>query len=315
MYIVVPRFLLKGRYLQTVLLVLLLFLVTAVLSALIGIYAVRPLRAAVLPQIYVTQPHNTLINFYLALLAGLRGAITIGGLATTIKLMKHWYVKEQQNLQLQKENIEAQLEVLKSQVHPHFLFNTMNNIFSHTQEKAPEAAQMILSLSDMLRYILYECNRDLVPLKKELKLIQSYMALEKARYERLDLQIQVPEETEGLLIAPLMLLPFIENCFKHGTSQDLEQPWIHINISVSGNVMSMKLVNSKPNITEQKKDHTGIGIENVRKRLSLIYPNKHQLQIFDEAEMFIVSLKLELSKVSETVVTPVLLTTKKMNYV
>ena len=95
-------------------------------------------------------------SFYLGLLAGLRGSITIGGLAAAIKLMKHWYVKQQRNLELKKENVESQLQLLKAQVHPHFLFNTLNNIYSYTQNTSPVASQLVMGLSEMLRYMLYE---------------------------------------------------------------------------------------------------------------------------------------------------------------
>ena len=103
------------------------------------------------------------------MLAGLRGGITVGGIAAAIKLMKYWYVKEQRNLQLQKENAESQLQLLKAQVHPHFLFNTLNNIYSFTQNTSPVAAKMVTGLSDLLRFMLYECNQRLVPLVERIK--------------------------------------------------------------------------------------------------------------------------------------------------
>src|SRR6185503_5878259 len=150
---------------------------------------------------------------HLALLAGLRGAITIGGIAASFKLMKHWYVKEQRNLQLQKENTESQLQLLKAQVHPHFLFNTLNNIYANTQGIAPVASKLVMGLSDMLRYMLYECKEPFVPLAKELQLISDYVSLEKIRYgNRLEVHIDIPNDTDDLEIAPLLLLPFVENC-------------------------------------------------------------------------------------------------------
>ena len=190
----------------------------------------------------------------MSLLGGLRGAITIGGLAAAIKLMKYWYIKEQRNLQLQKENAEAGLQLLKAQIHPHFLFNTLNNIYSYTQNTSPSASKMITGLSDMLRYILYEGNQPLVPLHKELQMIQDYINLEKIRYgNRMELHVDLPENTHGLFIAPLLLLPLVENCFKHGTSNMLEQPWINLEISIQGKQMQMKLLNGKVNRSGRKK--------------------------------------------------------------
>jgi LytS/YehU family sensor histidine kinase len=240
--------------------------------------------------------HENIAVFFNALLGGLRGAITIGGFAAAIKLMKWHYLKEQKNMELQKQNIASQLQLLKAQVHPHFLFNTLNNIYSHTQVASPEAPKLVAGLSDMLRYILYECNQPLVPLHKELKMLQDYIALEKIRYnEGLDLSIDLPHDDESLMIAPLLLLPLVENCFKHGTSQVIDHPWVSLTISINGNQMKMKLVNAKAG-GEKKRSSQGIGINNVRTRLELIYPSKHELRLSDTEDAFIVSLNLELDK-------------------
>ncbi|AXY78748.1 two-component system sensor protein [Paraflavitalea soli] len=228
------------------------------------------------------------------MLAGLRGAITIGGMAAAIKLMKHWYVKEQRNLQLQKEKAEAQLQLLKAQVHPHFLFNTLNNIYSHTQGVAPVAAQLVMGLSDMLRFMLYECNQPLVPLSKELTMIRDYISLEKIRYdERFDIHLDIPSGADHLYIAPLLLLPLVENCFKHGASNMLEQPWLNLQIHLKEDLMEMRLMNGKAKEKKQGPNF-GIGIENVRKRLQLLYPDRHTLKIMNEEEVFVVTLTLQL---------------------
>ena len=196
--------------------------------------------------------HYKNVTVWLSLLAGLRGGITIGGLAAAIKLMKHWYVKEQRNLQLQKENTESQLQLLKAQVHPHFLFNTLNNIYSYTQDSSPTASRLITKLSDLLRFVLYEGSQPTVTLDRELKMIQDYIALEKVRYgNKLDLDIQLPEKTNNLFIAPLLLLPLIENCFKHGTSSMIEQPWISLHVTIRDTQMHMKLVNGKANTKDE----------------------------------------------------------------
>src|SRR5690606_11873155 len=115
---------------------------------------------------------------------------------------------------------EAQLQLLRAQVHPLFLFNTLNNIYSYTQSNSPVASKMISRLSDLLRYVLYEASQSEVPLQKELRMLKDYIDLERVRYDdRLDLDIQISEEIGDYKIAPLLLLPLVENCFKHGTSQ------------------------------------------------------------------------------------------------
>lgn len=295
MYGVVPKMILKGRYVAAVATVLLLFVMAAALSAAIGVYLVAPARQWVFSSFQEGPVHPNYTNLYLALLAGLRGAITIGGLAAAIKLMKYWYVKEQQNLQLQKENVAAQLNLLKAQVHPHFLFNTLNNIYAHTQTSSPSAAQLVLGLSDLLRYMLYECRQEKVLLQQELKMLKEYMRLEQARYDhRLDIVMDIPEQETGCVIAPLLLLPLIENCFKHGTSTVIQEPWIHLSITIHEDQLHMKLANGKQPELFASAESKGIGIANVQQRLALLYPNRHTLQVFDEEAMFVVSLKLQL---------------------
>lgn len=296
MYFVIPRFLLKQRYWLTAGITLLLFIATAIISSIIGLLLLPGLRSYFFnidPQYY----RSVSGNIFLSLLAGLRGGITIGGIAAAIKLMKYWYVKEQRNLQLQKENIESQLQLLKAQVHPHFLFNTLNNIYSFTQNSSPAAAKMVTGLSDLLRYMLYEGSQPLVPLHKELAMIKDYVELEKIRYgNKLELHLDLPAETNDLYIAPLLLLPLVENSFKHGTSHVLEQPWINLQVDILGKMLRMKLLNGKVSKPETASPHTGIGIKNVQKRLDLLYPGKYEFSITDEEDVFIVNLKIELEQ-------------------
>ena len=298
MYWVLPHLLLKGKYLASAGAVVGLFIVSAFISSMVGMYALGVMRRALMGDLFVPPPHYNDFVLYLSLLAGLRGAITIGGLAAAIKLMKYWYMKEQRNLQLQKENISSQLQLLKAQVHPHFLFNTLNNIYSFTQGIAPVASKLVIGLSDLLRYMLYECNQPLVPLKNELKMLKDYIMLEKIRYnDKVDINLDLPEETGSLHIAPLLVLPLVENCFKHGTSQMLEHPWVSLTIFLEGRQLNMKLVNGKAREGDKTVER-GIGIANVRKRLELLYPEKHQLKINSEDDVFVVSLKLELEKMN-----------------
>lgn len=299
MYFVIPVYVVRNKYLSAALWTFAFILATALLSSFLSIYVVLPVREAVLPQGLQMQGHSSPAergSFHLAFLAGLRGGITVGGLAAAIKLMKHWYVEGQRNLQLQKVAVESQLQLLKAQVHPHFLFNTLNNIFSFTQNTSPAASRMVMGLSDILRYMLYECNQPLVPLEKELKMIDDYIGLETIRYgNRLDLHVDFPGEANEFSIAPLLLLPFVENCFKHGISNMLEQPWLNLQVSITGNLLAVQLVNSKA-VNGEPANHPGLGIENVRRRLQLLYPGKHELSITSEDEVFIVNLKLELER-------------------
>jgi LytS/YehU family sensor histidine kinase len=155
-----------------------------------------------------------------------------------------------------------------------------------------------MGLSDLLRYILHEGSKPLVPLAKELKMINDYIVLEQIRYsDRLEINKEIPADAKDLLIAPLLLLPFVENCFKHGTSKILEQAWIRLAIDINENKLKMTLINAKlPGEFHQNSEPSGIGIANARKRLELLYPGKHELAITEEEDVFIVNLRIELEK-------------------
>lgn len=296
MYFVIPRQVVPGKYLQAVITSLLLVTLTALFSAFLSLTIVDQLRFAMartLSPLVARQPNTPKqIAIGIAMLAGLRGAVTVGGIAAALKLMKYFYEKQQAALLLEKEKIHAELQMLKAQLHPHFLFNTLNNVYALTQEASPIASAMLMRLSAILRYILYEAHKPLVPLDRELQLLKDYFELETMRYDTsLDLNISLPPPG-GLSIAPLILLPFAENAFKHGTSSMIEKPWINLTIELDERVLKMKLVNGRDEFAETKEG--GIGIANVRQRLDLLYPQKHTLQISGEAEIFFVNLKIEL---------------------
>lgn len=312
LYYVLPKFLLRGRYTLTVLMMIVLFVITGAISAGMSVLLLQKLRFMIFGESKLTPVHASEINFYLGLLAGLRGSITVGGLAAAIKLMKFWYIKEQRNLQLQKENAESQLTLLKAQIHPHFLFNTLNNIYAHCQIKAPDAAGMIMSLSDLLRHILYDCNQHFISLEKELNILKEYIQIERMRYgDTLDINVNIPSDTNNYIIAPLLLLPLVENAFKHGCSEMLEQPWISIDIRIENDTLHLKLLNGKTESTSVKKG--GIGIDNLKQRLNLLYGRHYELDIHNKEEVFIVNLSLHL--MSYRTNNPVLLNQKTTSYV
>jgi LytS/YehU family sensor histidine kinase len=253
-----------------------------------------PERFLRIPQ---RAPNTT---FFMGLLLVMKGGILGASTTLGVKLMKHWYVKEHRNVLLQKENAAAQMQLLTAQIHPHFLFNTLNNIFSQTQTESPKGSKMIMGLSDMLRYILYEGQKPLVPLDQELMMITEYINLEKIRYgNKLDVHVLIPDKATNLYIAPLLLLPFIENCFKHGASNILENPWINFTVEIRDSILVMKLMNGKALVTTNVNGYgkTGIGISNVRQRLELLYKNNYDLQVREDDEVFVVDLRLKLIKI------------------
>jgi LytS/YehU family sensor histidine kinase len=238
------------------------------------------------------------LKIKLAYLSALQGSLAGASLAISLMLFKHFYLKNLRIQQLQKENVAAQLQILKAQVHPHFLFNTLNNIYSQTQLESPKGSKMIMGLSDILRYILYEGQKPLVPLKQELLMIKEYINLEKIRYgNKLDVHVMIPDKTDDIYIAPLLILPFVENCFKHGTSNMLQDPWINLAVELNDTTLVMKLMNGKAPLKQNDDPKTGIGIGNVRQRLELLYSGKYDLQIREDEEDFVVDLNVELIKI------------------
>ena len=218
----------------------------------------------------------------------------MAGYGSMIVLFKYWVKKQKDFLLAEKEKATAELQLLKAQIHPHFLFNTLNNIYSFSMKGSPKTTGMIARLSSLLSYILYDCKNNEVLLTKEIEVMKDYIDLEKERYaNRLEISINIEGDVEGKFIAPLLLLPFIENAFKHGTSEQLEKPWLGFDLSVKENVLRFKVVNSKNDVPPA--DKKGIGINNVQKRLSYLYEGKYQLKLNDEGDFFVAYLVLELS--------------------
>lgn len=219
------------------------------------------------------------------------------GFALLIKLMKRWWLKQVETTQLMKEKTKAELQLLKAQVHPHFLFNTLNNIYYFTLKGSPKAPEMISKLSALLHYIINECNQPLVPLEKEIAMLEDYMALEKIRYgEQMQMNIDVQGESSGKYIAPLLLIPFVENSFKHGASKMLEHPWVKLSIIIEENRMFFYIGNSRPLEAQPHLKKGNIGLKNVKQRLQLLYPQSHELNIVSEPESFTASLTIQLQE-------------------
>lgn len=298
LYFVIPRHILQSRYKFSIIWTLILMTVAGVIGSLTYAYGWETIRSHYFKGYkgitLAPMPFISLLPF--GFVFTVRAVLSVAGFSAAIKLMKYWYEKEYRNMILQREKLDAELQSLKAQLHPHFLFNTLNNIYSITEETSPAATDMLLKLSGLLRYILYECDRPLVPLMMEFKLIEDYIALEKVRYKNLDLHVKLEKNCDGYSISPLLILPLVENCFKHGTSRMLEQPWMKIQADIVSGYLLVKLINGKPVREEMDKFEYGIGLGNVKKRLELLYPGKHELAVISEPDVFIVNLKIQLHK-------------------
>ncbi len=218
---------------------------------------------------------------------------------TLLKLSKAWFQLSEAEVKLsvtRQEKLDAELEALKSQVNPHFLFNSLNNLYALTLKDSKRASGAILKLSEVMRYMIYEAKDELVPLEKEVAFIESYLALQKLRSDqRAEINFLVHGEVAGKRVAPLLFIHFIENSFKHGVKGETGPSFVTISLSVTGVHLHFSIVNNKGTVDDvENSKYGGIGIENVKKRLQLIYPQKHQLQIIDGRDTFSVDLKLDL---------------------
>ena len=209
--------------------------------------------------------------------------------------LRAWYEQQRTAQQLQKDKAEAQLELLKSQVQPHFIFNTLNNIYSYAQQNNRQTSELIYRLSALLSYMLYDSRQTTIPLGKELEYINNYIELEKIRYgKRLDVSLNVFNPVDHFMIAPLLLLPLVENSFKHGVSNNIKDGWIRLDIALSDEWLSIKIENScDDRANGMAGDRNGIGLENVKKRLDILYQDNYEFKCIKENDSFLTILKIK----------------------
>ncbi|MEE9361799.1 MAG: sensor histidine kinase [Cellulophaga sp.] len=218
-------------------------------------------------------------------------------LVISIKLIKELFEEKSKHEVLEKEKASAELNFFKAQIHPHFLFNTLNNLYVLTLQKSDKASETVLKLSEMLDYMLYQCNDDSVTIQKEIQLIQNYIDLEQLRYgDRLKLTFNKNIDNLQTKIAPLILVSLIENAFKHGASGAINQPIIEIDIRIEKEKLQFSIYNTKPE--EKQQDLTnfkkGIGVVNTKKQLQLLYPNKHKIETKEDELSYRVTLSIDL---------------------
>ncbi|MBK9253978.1 MAG: histidine kinase [Saprospiraceae bacterium] len=220
------------------------------------------------------------------------------GTSTTIyKIMNDWLIQQRDKKELESQNLQSELKFLKSQINPHFLFNTLNSLYALTLKKSDLAPEIVLKLSEMMRYMLYECNEKQVPLKKEVKYLQNYLELEKLRHgNKMEIDFKINGDLTNQKIAPLVMMPFVENAFKHGINHQVSQGFVNLELNVFENDLQMVLENSKspsiPKIGDIRSG--GIGLVNVKRRMNILYPDNFQLEIRESPLTYKVELNLHL---------------------
>lgn len=293
-YYLIPRYLYKASYFRFGLFLIYTLVVTLWLEALISLFVFMFVSDL---KLYKLDPSTFDIVF---LLVGLYFVILA---FIAIEQVKRAFAMKKENTELLNQQYEtelklreAELKLLRAQIHPHFLFNTLNNLYGLTLEKSDLAPELVLKLSDLMDYMLYKCNRSKVLLSDELEHLKNYVEIERIRYgEKVKIDFLFEGNPDGLQIAPMLLLAFFENAFKHGVSKSLEKPFVLIKLRMDQSSVHLNVANSCQSENLLQEDYTrSIGLKNVKKRLELIYP-EHSLLIERKANTFEIELKLNLA--------------------
>ncbi len=224
-------------------------------------------------------------------------SLMVAGFSVVLNIITDWNKQIREKKELETQTIQSELNFLKSQINPHFLFNTLNSLYALTLKKSPEAPEIVIKLSEMMRYMLYECNEKWVPLTKEVNYLKNYIDLEKLRQAKpTTIHFDIEGDIENQKIAPLLFIPFIENCFKHGINQSIDDGFINIKMVVNQSKLEFQVENSKneKKPSQQTVRSGGIGLINVKRRLELIYAKEYLLDIKETPNIYIVTLKINL---------------------
>jgi len=223
--------------------------------------------------------------------------------AIFIKALKKLHFINQEKCNLEKRNQENRMTILTSQLHPHFLFNTLNNLYLLSIEKSEKAPEIIMKLSDVMRYIMDDRDKKYVELTRELEVIKSYIEIERLRYDK-DLKIEsninlTDLEKTSILIPPLLIFTLVENAFKHGVSKSLDNPWINIQMFQNDTTFKVNIGNSVDDCYKNESGREGIGLKNVQKRLELYYPEQNKYSISKMRDKYIVNLEIKMNDENE----------------
>ena len=299
LYVIIDKFLVKGKYVTFLLLLVVSMIGFGVLLRVVGYYFIYP--------VYYPEGLSIPLFFPPKILIAIFYTYSWVAVVSTFHLIRYYYRHQQEaqrllqaTQQLEKEKLAAELKLLKSQINPHFLFNTLNNLYVLTLNNSENAPHMVHKLSELMSYMLHDSNQREVLLSKEIHYIRNYIDLEKLRYDdRLEVTFTNYVSQEDVMIAPLLMLPLIENSFKHGARDQLEGGWIHVDVNIIENVLILKVENNKPEVSKGNDSASGIGLDNLRKRLDLLYADRHTLQLFDEDDVFMAVLKISLDQHAE----------------
>lgn len=293
LYVLVPRFWLAKKWGLYAIGLIILLTLTAALRYYVGLSLVRAfdwgLEERFTPRFF--------------------GSMVVGGffvifITIPLRLVGSWFKRIELEQEIKTHKLEAELRFLKAQVNPHFLFNALNNIYSLSFMQSEKAPEMILKLSDMMSYMLYDCKNDEVPLASEIAYLQNYIDLQQLKKEgELNVRFSVEEKISGVMIKPMLLIPFFENAFKHGNLEDTERGWLNSSLGMEGDALHFSIENTiSPHAPGYEKG--GVGLENIQARLELLYQGQHQLEITQYEMVFSVKLMLPVLDAKPSSISP-----------
>ena len=290
LFFLFPRYLKGNRLLLYVLTLLILVSVITPVEVFIH-YLLFSQEGAELASVFTLQN----LSFFFI------GSFFVAFSSSIYKIISDWMEHQRERSELQKQNLKSELKFLKTQINPHFFFNTLNSLYALTLKKSDRAPEIVLKLSEMMRYMLYDSNVRTVPLENEINYMKNYLELEEIRHAKnFKINFEVNGRPEGHQIAPLLFIPFLENSFKHGIDHELNSGYVEINLNIEDNGLTLMVKNSKPTaiINPGKKKVGGIGLVNVRRRLNILYPSKYSLDVKDDKDEFVVHMELKQTKMS-----------------
>jgi len=283
-YLLIPKLLYKRKYFLFGFIFIFMILAGSIAKMNILAYVTGSPDLLVLSGNLKARIYDNIIPHFFLVLSG-----------AAFKLMMDHTRMQQRLVEMAKEKAEAELNFLKSQINPHFLFNSLNSVYFLIDKNNTDARGALHKFSAMLRYQLYEMNGDKVPVEKEVSYLGDYIDLQKLRNdENYPVNFNYSPEVKGFSIEPLLLIPFVENAFKHISHHKNQLNFIKLDLRMEAGAFHFRLENSKEAIAKMNGDHSGIGLNNVRRRLELLYPGNHRLTITDNPDIFIVNLAINI---------------------
>ncbi len=297
LYYLMPKFLFKKKTLK--------YISYSILLAIIMGLLYRYIKWAHLSHWYNVEKEywKTPMFYFPKILASIVSVYSPVFIAMSIKLQLFYYKNDKINKQLEKEKIATELKFLKAQIHPHFLFNTLNSIYSLSLSKSQKTPEAVLGLSKFLDYMLYECNDRFISIGIEWEQLMNLVKLERLRYsDNLTINVSNVIDDKECIIPSLLLLPFVENAFKHGVDNEINDSWINIDLKLEDKQLSFYVENSMSvaKLGENLDSDKNIGLKNVKRRLSLFFKDKYELKIMKEEDSFLVKLTINLNDIAKT---------------